>query len=72
MKMEKKLYRDRENGIFLGVCAGIAEYYNFDVNVVRLIALLLCWNVGLLFYFVAALVIPEKPSDENNYYNDEE
>ena len=30
-------YRDRENGWIFGVCAGIADRYNFSVGSVRVI-----------------------------------
>lgn len=69
--MEKKLYRDPENGIFFGVCAGVAEYFNMDVSIVRLLFLLLAWNIGLIPYIIAGFVIPEKPQDGRDYYNDE-
>lgn len=57
-------YRDRENGWIFGVCAGIADRFNFHVGTVRIIAvislLLLFWpTVGL--YVAATLLIREKP-----------
>lgn len=32
----KKLYRDTENGILGGVCAGLAKYFHIDVVVIRI------------------------------------
>ena len=62
--MEKKLYRSRTDKKLAGVCGGIAAYANFDVSVVRLIAVLiaLCAGGGLLAYIICALVIPEEPA----------
>lgn len=34
--IRKKLYRDKENGIFGGVCAGIAKYFHTDVVLIRI------------------------------------
>lgn len=45
-----------------GVCSGIAEYFNIDPTIVRLIWLLLvlCAGTGLVAYFIAAIVMPER------------
>ena len=59
----RKLYRDTEHKMILGVCAGIAEYFRTDVSIVRLIALalILAGGGGLLLYLIAAIIIPDKP-----------
>ena len=62
--MDKKLYRNTANKMIAGVCSGIAEYLNIDATIVRLIwALIALSGAGLLAYLIAALIIPEKPSD---------
>ena len=62
--MEKKLYRNTSNKIIVGVCSGLAEYIGIDPTVVRLIwALIGLTGAGILAYLVAALIIPEKPSN---------
>ena len=57
-------YRDRENGWIFGVCAGIADRFNFRIGTVRLIAfislLLFFWLTAAL-YLGATLLIREKP-----------
>ena len=60
--MGKKLYRSRTNRKFLGVCGGLAEYFDIDATVLRLIWTLagVCAGVGVIAYLVAALIIPEK------------
>ena len=35
--MDKQLYRSDNNRMFMGVCAGIGEYFNIDPAVVRLL-----------------------------------
>ena len=60
----KKLYRSTSNRMIAGVCAGVAEYLNIDVTVVRVLWALACifW-AGLLAYIICAFVIPEKPDN---------
>ncbi len=59
----KKLYRSDRQKVLAGVCGGLAEYFDVDVSIIRLIWLLLFlfWGTGLLAYIVAALVIPRNP-----------
>ena len=59
------LYRSR-NGIILGVCRGIAEYFDFSVFWVRAIAIGLLifsgfWPIMVL-YFIAALLMKPEPA----------
>ena len=72
------LYRSR-NGILLGVCRGIAEYFDFSVFWTRAIVVALFlvsgfWPVVVL-YFVAALlmkpqpVIPIENDDQQEFYD---
>ena len=62
--MEKKLYRNTHNKMIAGVCSGVAEYLNIDPTIVRLIwALVGLSGAGLLAYLIAAIIIPEKPSN---------
>ncbi len=39
--MSKKLYKSQDNRMICGVCGGIAEYFNIDVTLVRLICVFL-------------------------------
>ena len=58
------LYRDRENGWIFGVCAGVADYFNFRLGTVRIITvislILFFWGTALL-YIGATLLFKEKP-----------
>lgn len=61
---ERGLYRARD-GVFLGVCKGIARYFDLSVGVMRAIVVLLflvtgIWPVGLL-YLIAAMVMKMEP-----------
>lgn len=58
----KRIMRSRTNRMLCGVCGGIGEYLNMDPTLVRLIwalCSLASVGMGLLLYFVAAVVIPE-------------
>ena len=61
---KRGFYRDRENGWVFGVCAGIADRFDFNLAVVRGIAvlslLLITWPTVAL-YLGATLLIREKP-----------
>lgn len=59
-----KFYRDKQNGKWLGVCSGVADYTGVDATVVR-IAMVLGTLMGMpliLFYIVAGIVAPKKPA----------
>ena len=57
------LYRDKQNGKLLGVCAGIADYTGVNVLWVRLAALIFAFATGFGFplYIVAAMLMGKKP-----------
>lgn len=57
----KRLIRTRSGRMVAGVCSGIAEYTGIDVNVIRVVFVvlgLLAW--GVLIYLAAWIVIPEE------------
>ncbi len=61
-----RFYRDKRHGKVMGVCAGIADYTGFDVNLVRVcfIAAVFMSGGGILpFYFIAGFVTPVKPRE---------
>ncbi len=62
--MEKRLYKSNTDKKIDGVCAGIAEYFDIDPTLVRLVWALavLFAGTGILAYLVAALVIPRNPA----------
>jgi phage shock protein PspC (stress-responsive transcriptional regulator) len=62
-KMDRKLYRDEYHRKIAGVCAGLAEYFNVDVAIVRVIFVLalIFHGGGLLVYIIFWIVLPKKP-----------
>ena len=68
---KKKLYKV-DNGIIFGVCGGIAEYFNIDPTIVRVIWAILAffYGSGILIYIICALVMPSKSQVENKEKED--
>lgn len=65
-----RLYRDSERGLILGVCAGIADCFDWPVWLVRVGTFALGWFFPvstIVAYIVAALIMPERPL---RYYGD--
>ncbi len=64
MEPEKRLYRSKNDRMLCGVCAGVAEYFHIDPTLIRLgYVLFTCagFGTGVLGYFIAAVVIPDRP-----------
>ena len=73
----RKFYLDKENAKISGVCAGIADYFDWDTTVVRII-----WVVATIFtgiwpmvvaYILAAWLMDAKPrgfDDRDERYAD--
>jgi phage shock protein PspC (stress-responsive transcriptional regulator) len=61
--MDRKLYRDEYHKKIAGVCAGLAEYFNIDVAIVRVVFVLalIFHGGGLLIYIVLWIALPKKP-----------
>ena len=55
----KKLVKSSDRRL-LGVCGGIAEYFDLDPNMVRLLWVIFCLlgGSGVLAYISAALIMP--------------
>lgn len=61
-----RFYLDKRNGKVMGVCAGIADYTGFDVNLVRILfvlALLMGGGALLPVYFLAGWIASDKPRE---------
>jgi phage shock protein C len=64
--MKKRLFKDKQTGMFSGVCSGIAQYFNIDVSIIRicyvLLSLLVAGFPGIIIYIVLAIILPDKSS----------
>lgn len=59
--MDKKLYRSDSDKMLCGVCGGIAEYFDVDPTIIRLLwAILACTGSGIVAYIIAAVIIPKR------------
>ena len=76
--LQNGMYRSRE-GVILGVCKGVAEYFDFSVFWTRAVAVFFLLLSGLwptaAVYFVAALLMKPKPvipletKEEHDFYD---
>lgn len=59
----RKLYRSQTDSVIAGVCGGLAEYFDIDPVLVRVIfvLLLIFGGGGLLIYIILWIVAPKKP-----------
>lgn len=60
---ERTLYRSKDDRMIGGVCAGLADYFELDPTVVRLLAVLaavLSSGVAIIAYLVMWIAVPEQ------------
>lgn len=67
--MADRLYRSTREKMIGGVCGGLAEYFDVDVTLVRLIAIITMFmgGVGFLAYIAALVIIPRDRKDNHVY-----
>lgn len=71
-KLKNGMYRSR-SGVILGVCKGLADYFNFKVFWVRALAVVAFiftgfWPAGILYLIMALIMKPApvlRPMDES-------
>lgn len=63
METPKRLYKSRQYRVIDGVCGGIAEYFDVDPTIVRLlwVLLTLLGGSGIILYIIAMIVMPTNP-----------
>ena len=61
----RRLYRSRTDRKLAGVCGGLAQYFNTDATLMRVlfVVLALLGGPGLVIYLVLWIVVPEGPED---------
>lgn len=64
--MKKRLFKDKSTGIISGVCSGIAQYFDTDASIVRILYIVLsifsAAFPGIIVYIILAIILPEKSS----------
>jgi phage shock protein C len=60
-----RLLRPREGRMVAGVCAGLARYFGWDVNLIRLAfgIFTVFYGLGALLYGLAWLLLPDEGGD---------
>jgi len=61
---ERKIYRDTEEAMVAGVCAGLSHYLKMDVSILRILTVLTVFlgGSGFLAYFILWISIPKATS----------
>ena len=69
--MAKKLCKSRKNKSLFGVCGGIAEYFNIDPTICRILFVILTFfsGCGIIIYIIAALIMPHKDKLEDEDFD---
>lgn len=78
----KKLYKNTQNKMFLGVLSGLSEYFSIDTSLLRIVFILVVLGIipilegrisGILFvlYFILYIALPEKKLSQNNNFQTE-
>lgn len=65
MTEPKKLYRNTSDKMMGGVCSGMAEYFELDVTLIRVLAVaigLFTGGTAVVAYIIMLLITPEKPT----------
>jgi phage shock protein C len=64
--MREKLFRSRRQRVLAGVAGGLAQYFNIDPIIVRvlLVVATILHGVGVLLYIILWIVIPEEPFEQ--------
>ena len=63
MDPTRKLYRSKSNRQLAGVCGGLAQYFNLDATLVRVLFILLAvlGGSGLVLYLAMWIIVPKEP-----------
>jgi len=60
----RRFCRDRDRAMVAGVCAGLADYFGFNLRVTRFLAfisLVMAMPITLLVYFATVFLVPAAP-----------
>ncbi len=62
-KISRQLYRSQTDRVLGGVSGGLADYFEVDSTLIRIIFIILFFSggAGILLYLVLWLIVPSKP-----------
>jgi phage shock protein C len=63
MSQTRKLYRSKTDRMLAGVCGGLAEYFNTDATLIRVLFALLTvlGGAGPIIYLAMWIIVPNQP-----------
>jgi phage shock protein C len=63
MAQTRKLYRSKTNRKLAGVCGGLAQYFNTDATLIRVLFVVLAvlGGSGLVLYLAMWIIVPNEP-----------
>jgi len=63
MSQTRKLYRSKTDRILAGVCGGLAEFFNTDPTLIRVLFVLLTvlGGAGPIIYLAMWIIVPNQP-----------
>ena len=66
--MNRRLYRCRQDRVLAGVAGGVAEYFELDPSLVRILWFLSIFvgGIGILLYIGMAIIVPLEPLSEED------
>jgi len=70
---QRRFYRNKDRAIVAGVCAGLADYFGFNLKVTRILAvicLLVAMPMTLLVYFGTVFLVPAMPDFGQRHNHD--
>jgi phage shock protein C len=62
MEASRKLYRSTSNRQLAGVCGGLAEYFNLDPTLIRVLFIVLAvlGGSGVILYIALWIIVPKQ------------
>ncbi|MDP2820977.1 MAG: PspC domain-containing protein [bacterium] len=62
-KKIKKIYRSRKKRMLAGICGGLADYFEVDPTLARIVFLFFLFMAGsgLLIYLILIFIVPLEP-----------
>ncbi|MGH2813530.1 MAG: PspC domain-containing protein [Actinomycetota bacterium] len=62
MDAGRKLYRSNTNRMLAGVCGGLAEYFNLDPTLIRVLFIVLAvlGGSGVVLYLAMWIIVPKQ------------
>ena len=63
MAQTRKLYRSRTDRKLAGVCGGLAQYFNLDATLIRVLFIVLAvlGFAGVVIYLAMWIIVPNEP-----------